>query len=130
MNNEKLERILYVEDEEDIRAIAKIALEDIGNFTVKFCGSWKDVLAAIQDFHPQLLLLDVMIPEMDGPTMLQELRKQPEFSDIPAIFMTAKIQASEIDEYKKLGVYDVISKPFDAMKLADTLNKIWMKSHG
>lgn len=127
---EKLQRILYVEDEEDIRAIAQVALDDIGGFEVKYCGSWKEVEKTIETFHPQLFLLDVMMPGMDGPSMLKELRKREECKDIPAIFMTAKIQEDEIAEYKELGAIDVISKPFDPMTLADTLKKLWEKYHG
>lgn len=130
MTKKTLTRILYVEDEEDIRSIAKIALEDIGGFTVEYCGSWAEVLKAIENFEPDLLLLDVMMPEMDGPTMLKELRKRPGFEKIPAIFITAKIQTDEIGEYKNLGVQNVIAKPFDPMRLSDTLKKTWEDYHG
>lgn len=127
----KLTKILYVEDEEDIVAIAQVALEDIGGFTVKYCASWKDVLNAVSEkFQPDMILLDVMVPGMDGPTILAELRKRPGFEKIPAIFMTAKVQSDEIEKYKQMGVVDIITKPFDPMKLSDKLNQIWMKSHG
>ena len=123
-----LKKILYAEDERDIQDIAKIALEDIGDFTVRYCNNGKEVLEALNDFQPDLFLLDVMMPEMDGPTVLKELRKNPNFMHIPAIFMTAKIQTTEVDEYKDLGVLDVIKKPFDPMTLADTLRESWKKA--
>ncbi len=126
----KLKKILYAEDEEDIRAIAQIALEDIGGFAVKYCANGQDALSAAQTFLPDLILLDVMMPFKDGPTTLQELRQLKDFSSIPAVFMTAKIQAQEIEEYKKMGVVDVIAKPFDPMELANELNKIWIQCHG
>ncbi|MGQ3890108.1 response regulator [Legionella sp. CNM-1927-20] len=126
----ELKTILYAEDEEDIRAIAQIALEDIGGLTVKYCANGEEVLAAAKSFIPDLLLLDVMMPQKDGPTTLRELRQLDNFSSIPAVFMTAKIQAKEIDEYKDMGVIDVIAKPFDPMVLADELKKIWNRCHG
>ena len=130
MSNYELKSILYAEDESDIRDIAQISLEDIGGFTVTYCSNGVDVLEVAKSFIPDLLLLDVMMPEMDGPTTLRELRKIPGFMSIPAIFMTAKIQINEIEEYKLLGAVDVISKPFDPMTLADTIKKAWNKHHG
>lgn len=126
----KLKKILYVEDEPDIRSIAQIALEDIGGFLVKFCSSGKEALEQAEAFAPDLLLLDVMMPGMDGPTTLQELRKKPALANTPAIFMTAKAQAVEIAEYLKMGVLDVIVKPFDPMLLAETLRNCWKKNNG
>lgn len=125
MSTKPLRKILYAEDEPDIREIAKIALEDIGGFSVVFCTNGSDVLVQAKNMHPDLLLLDVMMPEMDGPTTLKELRKLPKFDSLPTIFMTAKIQPDEIAKYKAMGVLDVITKPFDPMTLAENLNKIW-----
>jgi len=127
MAHKVLNNILYAEDEDDIRAIAQIALEDIGGFTVRYCVNGHKALEAAKDFTPDLLLLDVMMPEMDGPTTLRELRKIELLSKIPVIFMTAKIQASEIDEYKSLGAIDVIAKPFDPMTLAVLIQQAWTK---
>ncbi len=126
----ELKKILYAEDEEDIRAIAQIALEDIGGFEVKYCTNGEDALTAAQTFIPDLILLDVMMPIKDGPTTLHELRGLNEFSAIPAVFMTAKIQAQEIKEYKEMGVVDVISKPFDPLELSNQLNEIWVRCNG
>lgn len=130
MSYKELKRILYAEDEEDIRAIAQIALEYIGGFTVRYCSNGKKTMEAAQEFVPDLLLLDVMMPEMDGPTTLRELRKIPVFAEIPAVFMTAKIQNKEIEDYKALGVIDVIAKPFDPMLLAEHLKNSWLKYNG
>lgn len=129
MSNKPLIRILYAEDEEDIREIAKIALEDVGGFTVKYCSNGLEVLAEAKAFQPDLMLLDVMMPEMDGVSTLKELRKIAGLKTIPAIFMTAKIQTDEIAEYKSMGILGVINKPFDPMKLAKNIREIW-ESHG
>src|SRR5579883_915596 len=125
MNVNEPQKILYIEDEADIASIAKIALEDIGGFTLCCCKSGKEALEMVHTFKPDLFLIDVMMPMMDGPTTLGELRKIPEFSDTPAIFMTAKAQASEIKEYMQLGALSVITKPFDPLILAQTIKNIW-----
>lgn len=119
--------ILYAEDEADIREIAKIALEDIGGFSVIFCVNGLDAVAKAKDIQPDLLLLDVMMPEMDGPKTLIELRKLPYYTSLPAIFMTAKIQSDEIANYKLMGAIDVIAKPFDPMTLPQIITTIWEK---
>ena len=121
----ELKRILYVEDEADIRAVAEIALEAVGGFELKACSSGQEALTEVTDFGPDLLLLDVMMPGMDGPTTLEALRKLPELSETPAIFMTAKVQPEEVTALKKAGVLDVITKPFDPMRLADQIRTIW-----
>lgn len=121
--------ILYAEDEDDIRSIAQIALEDIGGFKVTYCDSGKKVLQAAETFVPDLLLLDVMMPGLDGPGTLQELRKNPDYIHVPVIFMTAKIQPAEIEEYRAMGAIDVIPKPFDPVTLADTLKQALRAYH-
>lgn len=125
MTSQQLNKIIYAEDEEDIRAIAQIALEDIGGYSVKYCANGFDVLEAVKIFTPDLFLLDVMMPLMDGPSALRELKKNPKWVNVPTIFMTAKIQPNEIEEYKALGAINVISKPFDPMTLADDVKKMW-----
>lgn len=125
MTHPLLSNILYAEDEMDIRAIAQVALEDIGGFHVKYCASGREVFEAVKTYRPDLFLLDVMMPEIDGPTLLKELYKIPKLKLVPAIFMTAKIQPDEIKDYKKLGVIDVIAKPFDPMTLADLIKQSW-----
>lgn len=120
-----LERILYVEDEPDIREVAAIALEAVGGYTLRVCHSGGEALAVAEAFAPDLLLLDVMMPGMDGPTTLSELRKIPALADTPAVFMTAKVQPSEVAEYRAMGALGVVPKPFDPMTLAETLRSIW-----
>ncbi len=120
-----LERILYVEDEPDIQAVAKIALEMVGGFTLQVCSSGQEALDSAEGFAPQLVLLDVMMPGMDGPTTLQNLRQLPALASVPVVFMTAKVQPQEVAHYKSLGAVDVIPKPFDPMSLAEQVRAIW-----
>ena len=118
-------RILYVEDQPDIRLVAKMALEVVGGFTVMACASGQEALNCAQDALADLLLLDVMMPGMDGPSTLQALRELPATAHTPVVFMTAKVQAAEVALYKAMGALEVISKPFDPMKLSGQLRQIW-----
>ena len=120
-----LQRILYAEDEPDIQEIAVLTLESIGGFSLKVCNTGQEALDAALSFQPDLLLLDVMMPEMDGPTALAEISKLPGMASIPTVFMTAKIQPQEIKEYKVMGALEIIAKPFDPMTLSDTIQNIW-----
>jgi len=125
----ELKKILYVEDEPDIQEVAKIALEAVGGFTLKVCSSGEEALKNAIDFAPQLFLLDVMMPGMDGPTTLGELRKLSELANVPVIFMTAKVQPQEVEHFKSLGAIGVIAKPFDPMTLAQTINERWTENN-
>ena len=126
MTNE-LNKILYVEDEKDIQTIAQIALESVGGFTLHTCSNGEEALEQIQDFNPELILLDVMMPGIDGPSTLKKIREINEFKDTPAIFMTAKVQTDEVDALRQQGAIDVIAKPFDPLTLAETIKGIWNK---
>lgn len=124
----ELKRILYVEDEPDIRAVAELALVSLGGFEVAVCESGEEALVRATSFKPELILLDVMMPHLDGPETLQALRQQPGMAEVPVAFMTAKVQPSEIEAYKALGAADVIAKPFDPMTLPDRVREIWNRS--
>src|SRR5438128_2029593 len=119
-----LKRILIIEDEPDIQAVAQLALELVGGFTVAVCGSCREALATAPAFAADLILLDVMMPGMDGPTTLKALRAIPSTAATPVIFMTAKVQPQEVERYKELGALDVIPKPFDPMSLPVTISAI------
>lgn len=123
MNN--LQKVLYVEDEPDIQAVARVALEMIGGFTLTICSSGAQALQEAPAFAPDLILLDVMMPGMDGPTTLANLRQIDSLANTPIVFMTAKVQANEVASYKALGAVDVIAKPFDPMTLAAQVRSIW-----
>ena len=126
----ELKRILYAEDEPDIQAVAKIALETVGGFELNICNNGEEAIANALSYAPDLLLLDVMMPGMDGPTALKAIREIPELKNTPAIFMTAKVQPTEVVEYKDIGASDVIAKPFDPMTLAEQIKTIWKKHCG
>ena len=124
-----LQRILYVEDEPDIQAVARLALEMVGGFAVKICSSGEEAIREAEAFAPDLLLLDVMMPGMDGPSTLAALRAKPAMVKVPAIFMTAKVQPAEVAYFKSLGAIDVIPKPFDPMTLANQIKSSWERGH-
>jgi two-component system OmpR family response regulator len=125
-----LKRILYVEDEPNISTIAVTVLEAVGGFTTIACASGRQAIESAPTANADLILLDVMMPEMDGPTTLQALRQIPQTAQTPVIFMTAKVQASEIEHYKSLGALDVIAKPFDPMTLSEQIEAIWKRAVG
>ena len=120
-----LQRILYVEDEADIRAIARVALQLVGGFTLKICADGAEALRDAAGFAPDMILLDVMMPGMGGPTTLEALRAVPSLADVPVAFMTAKVQPEEISHLESLGAFAVIPKPFDAMQLAQRVRDLW-----
>jgi len=125
MTTESALRVLYVEDEPDIRAVAKIALETVGGLKLKICASGQEALDTASAFAPDIILLDVMMPGLDGPSTLVALRGLPETKETAIVFMTAKVQAQDIVRYKEMGAVDVISKPFDPMTLAAKVRNIW-----
>jgi two-component system OmpR family response regulator len=122
---EELNDILLIEDDPDVRTIAAMALVDIGGFSLTACASGAEALAAVLKNPPQLILLDVMMPDMDGPMTLAALRALPLDPQPPVVFMTAKVQPQETQRYLRLGVVGVIAKPFDPVALADQLREIW-----
>ena len=126
----ELKRILYVEDDDDIRTVAAMALEMIGDFVVETCASGHEALEKAAAFAPDLLLLDVMMPGIDGPETLARLRRKPSFADTPAVFFKAKGQSDEIARLKALGAVGVVSKPFDPGQLSDELRRLWEHAHG
>ncbi|MBA4177053.1 MAG: hypothetical protein C0505_10915 [Leptothrix sp. (in: Bacteria)] len=122
-------RVLYVDDEEDIRTIVEFALEDEPDIGISICASGREALAQVDDLQPDLVLLDVMMPAMDGPTTLQRLRERPLYAKTPVAFVTAKVQPHEVAHLKSLGAIGVIAKPFDPMTLADQVREAWQRHH-
>lgn len=114
-----------VEDDLDIQIVARLSLEAVGGFEVEICSGGHEALQKIGDFDPDLVLLDVMMPDMDGPAVFQHLRENQATRELPVIFMTAKAQAEEVDGYLKMGALGVIPKPFDPMTLPATICEIW-----
>lgn len=120
-----LKKLVLIEDDDDVRTVAKAALEMVGGFTVRACGSGAEGLAAIAEFHPQLVLLDLMMPAMDGLEVLARLRARPETAELPVVFLTARAQTHEIEKLHESGAQGVIVKPFDPMTLADEIRSLW-----
>jgi CheY-like chemotaxis protein len=116
-------RILYVDDEPDIREVVEISLGLDPAFAVRSCASGAEALAATADWTPDLIVLDVIMPEMDGPTTLARLRARPRTANVPVVFMTARAQASELERLLALDAAGVIAKPFDPMTLAALLRR-------
>ncbi len=113
-----MSRILYIDDEDDIREVAQMALELEPAFEVRTCASGREGIAEARAWQPDLVLLDVMMPEIDGPAVLEALRADPETAAIPIVFITARMQAHDIAKLEALGARGVLAKPFDPMALA------------
>jgi two-component system, OmpR family, response regulator len=124
----ELVRVMYVEDDPDIRTVAKLALEAVGGLVVELCERGDHAVAQAEAFSPQMILLDVMMPGMDGPATLRAIRERPELRDIPVAFLTAKAQAHEIEHFKSLGAVGVLAKPFDPMTLAQQVRALWQQA--
>jgi two-component system OmpR family response regulator len=111
-------KILHIDDEADIREVVEISLGIDPALTSRNCGSGTEALVVAAEWQPDIILLDVMMPVMDGPATLLQLRANPQTADIPVVFMTARAQAREVDRFRSLGAVGVIPKPFDPMTLA------------
>jgi CheY-like chemotaxis protein len=118
-------RLLHVEDDPAIRAVARIALAQVGGFQLSSCASGAEALSTAPAFDPHILLLDVMMPGMDGPTTLRRLAEAMSMTGRLVMFMTAKVQPSDLERYLELGAGGVIIKPFDAMRLHRTVLDHW-----
>jgi CheY-like chemotaxis protein len=116
---------MVVEDNADIRTIVKAALEMVGGLEVRACESGSEALEAIAEFGPQLLLLDVMMPDVDGPGVLARLRERPDSAALPVVFLTAKAAPAEVSRLRQLGAFGVLTKPFDPMTLHEQVKAIW-----
>lgn len=111
-------RILLVDDEDDIREVAQLSLEMVGGWQVLPARSGAEALVRAREEHPDAVLLDVMMPDMDGPTTFLRLREDPASASIPVIMLTARVQAADRQRFLELGVNGVLSKPFDPMELS------------
>ncbi|WP_424982427.1 response regulator [Maritalea sp. S77] len=121
---EMTDHILCVDDEQDILSIAKTSLEAIGGYQVSCCSSGAEAIEWLKTNKVDLVLLDVMMPNMGGPTTLKMILDMPECEGLPVVFMTARVQPQEIEAYLELGASQVISKPFDPMMLSDQVKTI------
>ena len=121
----QLTSVLVVEDEPDISEVARVALETVGGLDVHTVISGQEALEYVENQKPDMILLDVMMPGMDGPTALKALKANRVTRPIPVVFISAKVQPAEIASYLAAGVIAVIAKPFDPMTLAEEVKRIW-----
>ena len=117
-------KILLVDDDDHIRLVARLTASKVGNWDVVVASGGGEALEKARGEAPDLIILDVMMPEMDGPTTLRKLREEPATAGIPVIFLTAKVQDHEVEGYLELGAVGVIRKPFDPMELPNQIRRI------
>jgi two-component system OmpR family response regulator len=125
MPAQPLVRICYVEDDEDIQRIVRVSLERIGKMTVEVVSDPMVAIERMIAFKPELVMLDWMMPGMDGPTLLRKMRDTEETKQLPVVFITAKASQRELDELRSLGAVGTISKPFSPKDLPEQLKAIW-----
>ncbi len=125
MPSRPLNRVCYVEDDEDIQRIVRLSLEKLGKMTIEVIGDPMVAIERMTAFKPELVMLDWMMPGMDGPTLFRKMRETPETRELPVVFITAKASTRELDEVRKLGAVGTISKPFSPKDLPEQLRAIW-----
>jgi CheY-like chemotaxis protein len=125
MPDRPLNRICYVEDDEDIQRIVRMSLERVGKMTVAVVSDPTQAIGTITEFQPDLVMLDWMMPVLDGPALFRQMKLREETKGLPVVFITAKASQRELDELKSLGAAGTISKPFSPKDLPDQLRAIW-----
>lgn len=117
-------KVLMIDDEEDIRKIGRLSLEAVGHMETVVAASAREGIDLAMGDRPDLILIDMMMPGMDGVTALAELKGLEDLKDVPVIFMTARAQPSEVASYLEKGAIGVITKPFDPMTLSAEVKRI------
>ncbi len=130
MARRTLNRILLVEDDPDIQTVTSMALGSFGGYTVRVCGSAAEAMECAAEFLPDLILLDVMMPGLDGMDTLRALREIPATASTPVIFLTARVQPIDVAKYKELASLAVIRKPFEPTALVETIQDLWIRYRG
>ncbi len=116
--------ILLVDDDPDLLRVAQLSLRNVGHWNVQLARSGCEALAVARQSRPDLIVLDIMMPGMDGPQTLAALRQEPGCEQIPVIFLTAKVQPQDFHKYIKMGAVGVLIKPFDPMTLPDEIRQL------
>lgn len=127
MTGQKLKKLLIVDDDPDCLSITKYSLENMKGVAIKYVSSGKEALKEAILFLPDLILLDEMMPVMDGKSTLKALRLIPEVASIPVVFFTAKVQKEDVASFLQAGALSVIQKPFDPLTLSSTILAVWEK---
>jgi CheY-like chemotaxis protein len=125
MPERPLQKICYVEDDDDIQRVARLALERLGKMQVSIIGDPTRAIDGILEFQPDLVLLDWMMPVLDGPTLFKRMKETAALKDMPVVFITAKASQRELDELRAMGAAGVLSKPFSPKDLPEQLRAIW-----
>jgi DNA-binding response OmpR family regulator len=128
----EIKKILMVDDDRSIRRIAEIILTNATKWEVQIAASGREALEKLKEFTPDVVLLDVMMPDMDGLATLSEMREKLKL-DLPVLLLTARTESDELQEYSNLRLAGVISKPFDPVKLANQITSLvskWHEEHG
>ncbi len=125
-----LQHILCIDDESDILEVTRLCLETVGGYRVTSCSSGRQGIEQAKRDIPDLVIIDVMMPDADGPSVLKLFRETSELNHIPVIFMTARIRDAEVSEYVDQGAAAVLAKPFDPMKLSEQVESVWRKLNG
>jgi CheY-like chemotaxis protein len=125
MPDRPLNKVCYVEDDEDIQRIVRMSLERVGKMSVEIVGDPAKAIDAMIAFGPDLVMLDWMMPGMDGPTLFRKMRELPQTKDLPVVFITAKASSAELNELRAMGAAGAISKPFSPKDLPGQLRAIW-----
>ena len=120
----QIRKILLVDDDDDIRMVGSLTLQEVGGWEVVEASSGSEALELAAAEELDLILLDVMMPEMDGPATFAKLRASPATASVPVIFLTAKVQRHEVERYQMLGAAGIVPKPFDPMTLPDQIRSI------
>lgn len=119
-----MKKILIVDDEDDIREVAQLCLEVMGNWSVTPAQSGREALNLARTIRPDVILMDVMMPDLDGPATSRLLQQDPETRDIPVILLTAKVQIADRRQFGDLGIRGLIAKPFDPISLSDEITTL------
>jgi CheY-like chemotaxis protein len=119
-----IQKVLLVDDDPNIRKLAKMSLERVGRWQVCVASSGQEALEMVEAERPDLIVLDVMMPGLDGAMTLEQLKSRPDFASVPVILMTAKVQSPQMDEYLGMGAAGLIIKPFDPLKLPEEILKL------
>jgi len=129
MSAPALRSVLYVDDDADIREIVQMSLSLDGQLDVNLSAGGERALLEMRDQRPDLVMLDVMMPGLDGPSILARMRADEALRHIPVIFMTAKANPSEVARFRDLSAIGVIAKPFDPMSLGSQVKALWKSHH-
>lgn len=124
-----LKRILHAEDDQDIQFLLQMAFKTFSDFTYLCCPNGENLLETLPSFQPDMVVLDMMMPKMNGLETLARLKANPHTQHIPVVFLTAKIQPEEISDYKFKGAFAILFKPFELSQLPAKLERLWQRYH-